>query len=209
MVQLLRIIHFYWSQKKTVVTTNTQPKGRWYFEVTHISGDNCPLIGFSHNDKMSQCFTITSNLITNKWRIYYYREINVNINSFTPITSYTDISDLGQYESQFTMGFAYDMYTHLFTVFYKNKFSHFNISGKNSCEEKIFPVFIESTSSGSTIYKDVLKVNFGGEPFKYGLPYGYLPWNSYLPMNNCNTNNRFQTHIFIYNHVFILFCSIY
>ena len=194
---------------KPILTTKLQTEGRWYFEVTHISGNDYPCVGFCFDGGVNtQSFVMAHNKQAGLWHIVYYDNINVYMNSLNPLTSYNDIPELGQYQSQFTMGFAYDIYTHLFTVYYNNNFYHFNISCKNSCSEKISPVFIEATSGSSLILKDDLKVNFGSEPFVYGLPDGYLPWNSYLPTNTCYTHNYFQTHIFcIYTHVFILFCS--
>ena len=93
-----------------------------------------------------------------------------------PLQVYDRIPSLGQCQSQFVIGVAYDTFSQIFTIYYNNLFQHFNISCK-SCGTKVSPYFLEGTTGTERLFKDTIHVNFGSETFHYGPPLGYKPWN--------------------------------
>ena len=103
----------------------------------------------------------------------------------------TDVSD------GFTIGLAFDSFSRIFSVFYKDQMFHFNIS----CESRDFtviPYFLERTADGVE-KQDTIYVNFGQDSFHYGVPFGYLPWQSTFYYGTCITKHHFliSTLLFI------------
>ena len=179
---------------QNMITTKAPISGRWYYEVTHIKGSNSPSFGFSFGAISSQSFVVGHGYGGDSWKVFAYEDIEVNLNSFQS-TTVVDIPQLGQYESGFTIGISFDTFSRIFSVFYNNKFYHMNILC-TKCLDKITPIFIEATSSDPLIkYEDVIQVNFGSEPFKYGLPTGYMPWNSNKRSITCKKNFLFSLRI--------------
>ena len=183
-------------------TTKKPLEGRWYYEVTHVGGDNRSMMGFGYDENYQSSFLL-SKFNTPNWQIYYYENIQVHTVSINTITNpNTDIPELGSYESGFTVGLAYDTYSQIFTVYYNDRFIHFNINCSNCSNNRISPVFIERTSS-EIIYEDILTFNFGTDAFKYGIPKGYLPWNAQPKINTCKEN------IHIFSQMILLYSTIY
>ena len=138
-------------------------KGRYYYEITHISGDNWHSTGFITNN---------NNQITvfKKSAAIYYDPI-LSSNNYV---SYEDlkISDAG---TKYTFGIGIDIDAKQF-LFRSNK--DFRIIEMNFTQKiKYWQAYFQESTPGSLIVKDNISINFGEKEFKYKVPLSFTPMN--------------------------------
>ena len=148
------------------LTTKPYSQGRWYYEFTHISGDNFHLAGFC---------------VTGNPRVYVYPQ---GSKGHTTISFFDRMSvkgydcyqslPLSNYSENHTIGLAFNTFTKLFTVIYQNQTLKFQ-TVYNTKINKVSPCFYEAVDP--TLFTDTISVNLGSKPFQYQIPPNYLPWS--------------------------------
>ena len=108
-----------------------------------------------------------------------------------------DYSQVGLTESTKgqTIGAAFDTYTRVFSVIYKNERKNFYIRSATT-HDAVEPYIIESSTGTDLYYQDNITVHFGPN-FKYQIPYGYLPWSSNIHLSTCQVNRKTSNLIYI------------
>ena len=192
---------------KWLITTKEPSEGLWYYEVEFFNSNPLASIGYNYDADIDKAFDVGPRIQAQNsfFSLYFYGQIGIYVNSMNQsVNLSTTLSQLGAYEDETIVGIAYDTYSHIFSIFYKNSFQHINITCPN-CGNKVSPIFIESTSRDtSNIYKDEIEVNFGSKPFRYGIPNGYKAWNQVWRIITCNQKNlnlkpllRFSSSFFL------------
>ena len=160
------------------------PKGRWYYEVNHLSGNRYYVIGFVF-DKIDE--------ITLAPRSYQYPSIysygnNIHIDSADK--HYEQISF--PIPSNSTIGFGINVEQKLFSVFYnKTSFSyHYHLNTKPHSLD----IIIREASKDSV--EDYCTVNLGEFKFVNDIPYGYLAWQKPFRINSCKSNS-YTLHLYM------------
>lgn len=167
-------------------TKKPERRGKWYFEVEHISGEGpYYLIGFYNNRWMAQAQLSPD-----------YKNI-IWINDLVKDTA-KRIETNCKTSTNPTIGVGIDLDEQMFYVFYSNNYyttKDFTIK-KN---EKVNIVIRED----KTATFDTVKVNFGYEPFKYNIS-AFRPWAFQLPQITCiyKKGNRYCS-ILLMNTLFI------
>ena len=161
-------------------TSKPCSEGRWYYEITHVSGDGHINFGFGYDYLIDFSFILGANKdVLQKFYLYNYSSIQIFMPSMDePIKNETIVRELGPYFQGFTMGVAYDTFTNVFSLYNNNSIINVHIKTKGTNKGKVGPIIIEGTSGGDKIFHDNISVNFGQEPFKYPIPSGYQPWNT-------------------------------
>ena len=182
------------SFKTYITTTKPAAAGRWYYEVTHIEGNNGGILGYRLNNEQNKGFFIAERS-DKSFFIWFYDSIKIYSQSRnTNMQNHQNI-DLIDVPDGFTIGLAFDSFSRIFSVFYEDQMFHFNIS----CQSKdltVMPHFLETTGIEK---QDTIYVNFGQDSFHYGVPFGYLPWQSTFYYGTCIAKHHFiiSTLLFI------------
>ena len=170
---------------------STKPfaQGRWYYEFTHLDGDNFHLIGFLLDG--GQRIYIYPGGSQNKFHIIFFDQMSVEEKD-----SYEDLK-FKNVTSSHTVGLGFDTYSKKFTIRYLDQILELQCSYSKST--KVAPQFGEGFDK--TIHTDRVRYNFGKTTFEYEIPQNYRPWMlSNSPTNYCNCHNNIQ-----YSLLFIIF----
>jgi len=169
-------------------TTPKSVNGRWYYECTHISGDNYHLCGFSINSNYGGIYAYPQGCTTciklhfNTLTVYENIKVDTNV-GFTGVIK------------EHTIGLGFHTYTRTFTIIYDNQTAKFTIRNEIK-ETSVSPMIFEATP-----FEDTISANFGENDFKYQVPYGFLPWNcqnrEHSCLCRCMKINMIHTALFI------------
>ena len=157
------------------LSTKPFSKGRWYYEFTHLEGDNFHLAGFQTNQGE---------------RIHIYPQGQrkcliacFNGMSADGVSGYTD-ANFNNFTENHTVGLGFDTYSKVFTVQYNDQVKTYNLHYSSSAY-RVSPVFLEAFQN--IYYTDRIKVNFGSNPFTYKIPDNHLPW-SYMEQDTFHSS---------------------
>ena len=156
------------SDKKDVKT------GKYYYEVTHYSGENYIIAGFSANIGSVQFYSINSlsNIVI--W-------LNNDLGGGSGTHSYDIPWNISS--SEYTIGLGIDIDAGYFYVFYE--MNHFSFKYSTIPKRTPFNIVVrESTKATQT---DKISVNFGSSPFKYNHT-AFTKWISNIRSISCETN---------------------
>ena len=158
-----------------------QTRGRWYFEITHISGFPSVYAGFRHassggvfyyKSTSEKIFCPSSSVITCKLKSHSNLD-------WKTIPSIIGVGiDIDQNRIFFRND--YELLAYEFSVDYGSKLSSWRFS------------LGEGLNTINDTFSDIVKINFGKHKFNYTVPSGYIPWDS--PYRSCPT---FQQRFFI------------
>lgn len=135
-------------------------KGKYYYEFTHISGNNYHLIGYSSNNGYI-AFYPQNNLPSSK--IYYSGLIKCN---------YSGNLNLKDVDNLHTVGVGLDLDNYQFYIRTKTSVRRININ-RDSRITTWNIILVEATGGSFT---DICSVNFGEKRFAYKVPFGFIPW---------------------------------
>lgn len=155
-------------------TTKNKANGRWYYEFTHESGTNFHLVGYILN--AARIFIYPQGCASCLKLTYWDTNVKESINC------YDDIG-FANVNSKHTIGLSFDTYSRVFTVFYETQMRRFTILTSEK-DTRVYPYFYEG--SGSDNFRDTISLNFGENPFKYEVPFGFLPWNQNFGIISCD-----------------------
>ena len=154
-------------------------KGRYYYETTHISGDNWHASGFiTDSGPYIDVFPRSAKSAT----IYYGAFLSSN-----NYVAYQDlkISDIG---TKYTFGIGIDIDAKQF-LFRSN--NDFRVIEMNFTQKvKYWQAFFGECTPGSLIVKDNISINFGEKEFKYKVPLSFTPMNR-INRISCLHRNRY------------------
>ena len=155
-------------------TTKKKANGRWYYEFTHVSGTGYHLVGF--NLSSARFFAYPQGCTSCLKIGYWDTRVQEDIDCFENI-GFTNVS------VDHTIGLSFDTFSRVFTIFYESQIRKFTILTSEK-DTRASPYFYEAT--GSDRYRDTISLNFGEKPFKYDVPFGFLPWNQNFRFASCN-----------------------
>ena len=178
-------------------TSKKASKGRWYYEFTHENGTNYHEAGFIIG---SSSFTVYPQGCANCLKIWYNTatKIKEKFNSYQNI-GFTDVVELH------TVGLGFDTYSRVFTVYYENQIQRFTILSETKETKAHLYIGVSGSSNPNANFIDTVSFNFGEKAFKYGLPYGYLPWGKNNKQYSCSCHKK--THSFIIFIVILMLLS--
>ena len=155
-------------------TTKNKANGRWYYEFTHVSGTNYHLVGFKLD---SARFYVYPQGCTSCLKLAYWStDVQEDIACYGDI-GFTDVV------VDHTIGLSFDTFSRIFTIYYESQIRRFTILTSEK-DTRASPDFVEA--SGSDNFCDTISLNFGEKPFKYNIPFGFLPWNQKFHFPSCN-----------------------
>ena len=163
--------------KKNVYFLSTKPNekaGRWYYEMTHYSGNNGCAFGFYINYESYVNYYSQLDLD--------YHVIYLNGNSKT--SQQNEDQRIGlpfKLTDPYTIGVGIDIKTSIFSVYYNNY--TYSIQYNKSLQVKTMNAHIWGCNSD--LADENISVNFGDLDFHYKVP-GLLAWNQKLLFPTCN-----------------------
>ena len=152
-------------------TKPSQSMGKWYFEVTHITGKPSFYAGFRHSSGAG---------------VYYYKtkiEKYLIFNSKTVKTKLESHSKLNWTQVPTVIGIGIDLDQN--RILFRNDFQIISYEyDVNPNTNNYWDFYLaEGVNNETDTNHDYVKVNFGAYKFKYTVPSGYIPWNS--PYRSC------------------------
>ena len=173
-------------------TTKNPSKGKFYYEMTHLSGQNYHHAGFKYDNMAIYAYRCANE---HTFYLIYQNTQVIEADNIFDDMSFTDV------QPDSTIGLAFDTSSNIFSIFYKNQVKRYTIKSERKWK-KVTSYLFEGADVGKT-YKDTVKVNFGEENFVYSLPYGYIPWSK-STVASCKNNKRFRTGFCL--SIFFLTC---
>ena len=136
-------------------------RGRWYYELTHVSGDDLYIIGFQDGEGKRMAFYPK--------RLYP----DSSISSFIPMNiKQEEKIGLSTVSKNSTIGLGIDMFNGKFYIRSQQEIislsydvNSFKVPGMNTY-----------TDEATNTYSDIVTLNFGASPFKYDLLPGFTAW---------------------------------
>lgn len=166
-------------------------RGKWYYELTRISGSDRILAGFCSEDEedMIQIYPLGS---LNDIVLWLNGEMSDSL-SYDSVKVPWNISD-----TKFTVGIGIDFDKRYFYIFYNN--FYFSYKYRQLSKSKKFNVIIrEADQQGAS---DTLSINFGSTPFAYNHT-SFTPWNEKMQVLTCMCKRR-ASSISIYLSVMLI-----
>ena len=160
---------FFYSTRKKV------NKGKWYFEITHVSGNNLYYIGWWINSVTFMGFSPCG--YQSKAYAYFYDPNGYTYSSYINKNGeYVGATQLNfeNFTAGQTIGIGVDIDSKLFYYQYQNQHQYIRFR-TNSKVNKLKNYFFTSDSGTGN---DVLTFNFGSSDFVYQIPDGYIPLNN-------------------------------
>jgi hypothetical protein len=162
-------------------TKENEKKGKWYYEVTHVSGDLRHMIGFIEKNGHELMYYQTGSTLGS--RIYFGEKdaTKVKVEGYSTY-DFINLSTLKE-KSTIGVGIDIDNKYFIFRSSYEIFSFKFNITEKN---ENSWNAFVYEAGYGNSA--DIVHVNFGQEKFVYDPPFGMIAWNKSLKILSCKNN---------------------
>ena len=149
-----------------VTTKKYQNTGKWYFEVTHLSGTEMFAVGFiSQQGSRRIGFYPYKTSSSRKTSIFYSGGISSKWDNYGDLKLVT-------YSYGGTFGIGLDIDN---MMFYIRSEYEIRIIEFETIQDSWSPVFFETSLPD---HIDTISVNFGSHDFTYEPPFGFIPWES-------------------------------
>ncbi|EAX93728.1 hypothetical protein TVAG_354670 [Trichomonas vaginalis G3] len=137
-------------------------KGRWYFEVTHISGPNIYIAGFRFDEGAYYGFYPQMKLPD---AVVIYLGCQSNVEDYQPL-------GFRSLKSDSTIGISFDAFINRINFRIGNEQKGYNLYFTK--ERSVYNISVWHANIGDP---DYLKVNLGKQPFVYPIPPGFTTFD--------------------------------
>ena len=170
---------FLLTRSTTFQSSRYLKKGRYYYEITHISGAEDHITGFKANDDFYVGF-----FPHNKYpsAMIFYND-NIYVKDWAKYQD-LNLSDIGE---KHTFGVGIDTISNKFFIRVNHEIRIIDMT--INTKVRYWRAFMcEATTTPGT--SDNISVNFGETPFKYQIPPGFVSLTNEFPKNTCNMNRK-------------------